>query len=388
MVGMGDSDGDPVAVVLRAVAGAVVLAALLAAEPAAGGLPDAPRLHRRVAISGLVQPWDLAFTPGGQMLVTQRTGDIGVRNGHSVDVLRHPDDVGGDGVMGLAIDPDFADNRRVYVCLSSTRGDTPTGIGIDNRVARFKVNAGYTRLKHRTDIVTDIPYTPAVHNGCRVRFGPDGYLWISTGDATLCAAPQDPTSLAGKILRVDTDGNGAPGNPGGQFDARVYTRGHRNPQGLAFRPSDGQGFSIEHGTDEDDEVNLLASGANYGWNPSDGEVPCSYDQNNPMTATDLPGCPCTAAVWSSGFPTIAPSGGTFLHGAQWQGYDGALAAAVLKDAHLHLFTLDGDVLAGEDERLGRYETRLRSAVQGPNGKLYLTTDVGDGGGEVWTITPK
>ncbi|MGH9026225.1 MAG: PQQ-dependent sugar dehydrogenase [Acidimicrobiia bacterium] len=343
-----------------------------------------------MAISGLNNPWDLAFTPDGEMLVTQRTGEIGVKNGHTVDVLRHLNDVkvGGEGgLMGIAVDPEFEENRRIYVCLSSTRGDTPTGFGGDNRVARFKVNSGFTRLTHRADIVTRIPYHFWVHNGCRLRFGPDLHLWITTGDAALCSAPQDPDSLAGKVLRVDTAGAGAAGNPGGAFDDRVYTRGHRNPQGIAFRPSDGQAFSIEHGPNEDDEVNKLVAGANYGWNPSDGEVPCNYDQSVPMT--DLAMFPnAVVAVWSSGAPTIAPSGGTFLDGAQWSGYNGALAAAVLKDEHLHLFTLNGDVLVGEDERLARYEARLRSAVQGPNGKLYLTTDAPSGGGEVWKVTPE
>jgi glucose/arabinose dehydrogenase len=348
-----------------------------------------------VAVSGLDHPWDLAFTPDGEMLVTQRTGEIGVKNGHQVDMLRHLDDVrvsGEGGLLGLAVDPDFADNRRIYVCLGSTKGDVPTGNEADNRVARFKVNSAYTRLKQRTDIVTGIPNNPAFHDGCRVRFGPDGFLWISTGDAGLCAAPQDPMSLGGKILRVDTDGDGATGNPLGQFDPRVYTLGHRNPQGLAFRPGDGQAFSVEHGTGVDDEVNLLVAGGNYGWDPSGGVESCTdYDQSNPMTAHGLAGCPCLDPVWASGNPTIAPSGATFLHGDQWKGYDGALALAVLKDSYLRVFSLSGDTVVGDDIRMARYETRLRSAVQGPNGKLYIATDVaaGDGpGGEIWKVTPK
>ena len=175
-------------------------------------------------------------------------------------------------MLGLAIDPAFATNRFIYTCFASTLG----GVNNDVRVARWTVNAGYTALTDRVDIVTGIPVNAngelGRHSGCRLRFGPDGALWIGTGDAATGAVPQSKTSLGGKVLRVNRNGAGVSPNPGviyptSGFDPRIYNYGHRNVQGIAFR-ADGKAFSVEHGTDRDDEVNLLLAGANYGWDPA------------------------------------------------------------------------------------------------------------------------
>jgi aldose sugar dehydrogenase len=188
------------------------------------------------------------------------------------------------------------------------------------------------------------------------------------------------------VLRIDRDGNGLPGNPGvdtpaSGLDPRIYTYGHRNPQGLAFR-SNGQAYSVEHGPDRDDEVNLLVAGGNYGWDP----VP-DYNQAVPMTdTTKYPDA--RPAVWTSGVTTIAPSGATFLSGAQWEGWDGGLAIAVLKNMHLRVLLLNAQgVLLGERGGLAN-GVRLRSAVQGPDGNLYIATDANAlTGGAIWKVTP-
>ena len=153
-------------------------------------------------------------------------------------------------------------------------------------------------------------------------------------------------------------------------------------QGLAFRPGTGAAYGVEHGTYRDDEVNLLVAAGNYGWDPIPG-----YDESQPMT--DLTKFPAAkAAVWSSGNPTIAPSGATFLSGTQWRGWDGALAVAVLKNTELRVMFLDGpgttvgSTVVPAQLDLG---VRLRSAVQGPDGSLYLTTD--ETAGAVWKVTP-
>jgi glucose/arabinose dehydrogenase len=240
------------------------------------------------------------------------------------------------------------------------------------RVVRWQINQTMTGMSGRLDIITGIPYSSGRHSGCRPRFGPDGYLWVGTGDAAVGTNPQNKQSLGGKVLRVDRNGNGAPGNPGGQFLPQIYTYGHRNVQGIAFRPSDGQAFSVEHGTNCNDEVNELHAGGNYGWDPVPG-----YDETRPMT--DLGKFPnAIPAFWSSGCPTIAPSGATFINGpATWNGWNGQLAMAVLKGNQLKV--------------LGRYDNgstvdftditdqgRLRSAVMGPDGNLYLCTDANPG----------
>ncbi len=197
------------------------------------------------------------------------------------------------------------------------------------------MNAGVTALDQRADILTGIAANPSGrHSGCRPRFGPDGFLWVGTGDAATGTNPQDPNSLNGKTLRITVDVAPAAGNAGPPFRPEIYTYGHRNVQGIAFA-ADGTAYSVEHGTDRDDEVNILVRGGNYGWDPVPG-----YDETQPMT--DLTKFPnARVAVWSSGFPTIAHT------------------------------------VEGLWDRI-HDQGRLRVAVEGPDGALYLTTDSATG----------
>jgi glucose/arabinose dehydrogenase len=356
----------------------LIAVALTVALLAIAGACAAPQsLSVTTVVSGLDRPWDVAFTPDGTMVFTERPGPIRAKVGSDVRLLAQPTDVSAvdeTGMMGIAVDPQFASNRYLYTCFTSTAAGAP-----EVRLVRWRVNAGFTALTNRTDIITGIPVNGTIHHGCRPRFGPDGYLWLTTGDGVIGTAPQDKQSLAGKVLRVDRNGNGAPGNPGGAFLPQIYTYGHRNPQGIAFRPYDGKVFSVEHGTGCDDEINLLVPGGNYGWNPTQfGST--NYFQGVPMT--DKARHPdARDAMWSSGCPTIAPSGATFLEGAQWSGWNQALAVAVLKDRHLHVFGLDADGRSVEKIQWKVFEGtygRLRSAVQGPDGDLYLVQDASPG----------
>ena len=263
----------------------------------------APASSTAVVVGGLQQPWDLAFTPGGNMVFTEKVGRISIRYHSTVRLLAAPTDVrvmGEGGMMGIAVDPGFATNRRIYTCFLSVASGTP-----DIRVVRWVLNSDATALTNRTDILTGIPVVQGRHSGCRPRFGPDGYLWIGTGDTASPTVPQDPQSLGGKVLRIDTDGKGAPGNPGGRFRPEIYTYGHRNVQGIAFSPS-GRAYSIEHGTDRDDEVNRLYAGANYGWDPVN-PLNGTYDESQPMTdLVKFPDAdPCRLVV---GLPDHRPVG--------------------------------------------------------------------------------
>lgn len=340
-----------------------------------------PTLAVTTVVGGLTIPWDLGFTPDGTMLFTQRIGEINARAGGATRTLASPADVvvaSEAGIMGLAVDPGFASNRRIYVCMTS---NLPAGSD-DVRVVRFRVNSGYTALTNRTDIVTGLPVNTAGqlgrHSGCRPRFGPDGFLWVGTGDAATGTVPQDDNSLGGKVLRVDVNGNAAPGNPGGR---RWYTKGHRNVQGLAFQPGTNRAYSVEHGSDVDDEINRLVAGANYGWDPVPG-----YNESVPMTDTvKFPAA--RVAAWSSGDPTVATSGADFLVGNQWRDWAGMLAVATLKDEDLRIFRIsaDGSTATQVAVRLDGVYGRLRSVVLGPGGSLYVTTSEGGGSDRILRV---
>lgn len=321
-------------------------------------------------ITGFAKPWDIAFAPDGTALVTERGGTLTAVVGGTRQVVGAVPGVvakGEGGLLGLTVHPGFETNRYVYLCHANGTGSTVT----DVRIVRAEVAADYGSLSNVTDVLTGIPAGAGNrHLGCRIAIGPDGMLWATTGDAAVGAHPQDPTSLAGKVLRMTLDGAPAPGNPGGAWNPYVFTIGHRNPQGLAFRPSDGAAFSVEHGPGCDDEVNLLAAGNNYGWAPTGGAG--GYGEGVPMTFAGA-----TPAVWSSGCPTIAPSGAAFVSGAQWGQWDDQLAMAVLKGTELRFVRLDGSTLVGTDVRL-EDQGRLRAVQMGPDGRLWVLQDASPG----------
>ncbi len=383
---------------LRALAAVALVAGIAAAcapfPPAEPGGPALTLVNDWVA--GRSKIWDLAFPAGGQppLYTENDSGVIFARMNGSErarplgGVTRFDatfDPTGEGGLMGIALSPGFdgSTNRRAFVCYSTTS---------DNRVARFDVNyaaGAFVALSNWTPIVTGLPHS-SIHNGCRVRFQPGtGALFVSTGDATTAAGPQSTTVLAGKILRIDQDGNPWPGNVSG---ARWYTRGHRNPQGLAFRPGSNDPYSVEHGPDVNDEVNKLVNGANSGWNPNNGSG--GYDQSKPMTDASIEPGNTMTPVWQSGGVTVAPSGGTFLSGTKWKNWDGALVVACLDgspDVGQRLLVMHlngaGTSLTGSAVTALNRGVRLRSAVQGPDGNLYVVTDGTGGAGAIWLVVP-
>ncbi|CAN5457056.1 PQQ-dependent sugar dehydrogenase [soil metagenome] len=325
-------------------------------------------------VDGFQRPWDLQFTPDGTPLITERGGTVArVSNGARavVGTIADVRASGEGGLLGLAVDPEFSANGFIYTCYDSNSGS-------DVRVVRYRVLPAYAGLADATPIVTGIPWNGGGrHQGCRVEFGPDGDLWVTTGDGAQPTAPQDRMNLAGKVLRLHRDGspsaaNPYASNPTGGWNPLVYSYGHRNVQGIAFRPSDGAVFTVEHGTGRDDELNMPTSGANFGWNPVNTSFPGFYDESQPMTATG--GVP---AIWSSGDPTIAPSGATFLKGAQWGDREGQLAVAVLKGTRLSLFDIDGSTVTSVETRITD-QGRLRTARMGPDGNLWLVQDASPG----------
>ncbi|HEU5187636.1 MAG TPA: PQQ-dependent sugar dehydrogenase [Candidatus Saccharimonadales bacterium] len=358
-------------------------ASRVAVAPAPAKATEAPHITTEVVVTGRENVWDVGFLPDKTMLFTERKGVLTVvKDGQTHELAKINDvrAVGEGGLMGLAVDPKFSENRYIYTCLNTTHGDI--------RVLRWKVSADATTLEDRTDVITGIPQNSSGrHSGCRLSFGPDDYLWVVTGDsAQNDTIPQNPKSLGGKVLRVDREGKAAAsGNLGGNFDSRIFSYGHRNLQGIAFfaKPVNGVlGLTVEHGSYQDDEVNVLTTG-NFGWSPGVG-----YNELG-IPMTDKARFPeAIDAAWSSGNPTIAPSGATILKGKQWKLWEGWLAMAVLKGAQLRLLEFTDKNAFVRDEILFKNEFgRLRTAVLGPDNVLYLTTDNGKNSDKIIRVIP-
>ena len=373
-------------------------------EEAATDVPDgarpsstagAPALDVEVLVEGLDHPWDVAQAPDGTLLFDERGGGFGVvlTDGTVRSLDADLDDLFADGetgLMGLTLDPDFATNRRLYSC----QGVEEDG-GAEIQVIAWTVDEDWTAATRVADpLVGGIPVNESSgrHGGCRPRFDPAGQLLIGTGDNAVGSFPQDLGTLAGKVLRVEpATGGPSAGNPFADDEdpvtRLVWSYGHRNVQGIAVRPGGEQVLTVEQGTGRDDEVNLSVAGGNYGYDP-DGDDG-GYDESVPMTDLELPGA--IAAVWSSGDPTIATSGATFLSGAQWGAYDGVLLVGVQKDTGVLGLRLDADGGLVEQFRVPELEDaygRVRSPVLGSDGALYLTTDNGDAEDQLLRVTPR
>ncbi|MCZ2827952.1 PQQ-dependent sugar dehydrogenase [Modestobacter sp. VKM Ac-2986] len=371
-------------------------------EEAATDVPDAaasaqgvPALQVDVLAEDLDHPWDVARTPDGTLLLDERGGGFtAVRPDGTVQELDADfDDLFADGetgLMGLTLDPAFADNRRFYTCQGVQEDD-----GAEVQVIAWTVDEGWTAATRVADpLLGGIPVNESSgrHGGCRPRFDTEGQMLVGTGDNAVGSNPQDLGTLAGKVLRIDpATGGPSVGNPfldsPDPLTRLIWTYGHRNVQGIAVQPGTGAVFSVEQGSDRDDEVNRSVPGGNYGWAP-EGEGG-DYDESVPMTDLALPGA--IAAVWSSGDPTIAASGGGFLSGPQWGGYDGVLLLGVQKDTGVLALRLGDDGALVEQFRVPELEDsygRVRSPVQGDDGALYVTTDNGDGEDQLLRVTPR
>lgn len=357
-------------------------------------LPAGPEVGVEVLHSGLTIPWDVVRDPSGVVVTGERgTGRV---------VAIHPDGIiatvaadfgdlftgGESGLMGMALASDFETTREVYTCHSQNFADGTPG---DSRVTAWRAADDWSALEDPEVIVPGIArQNIGHHSGCRILAHPDGTLYIGTGDTFHGSIPQDLRSLGGKVLHVNSDGSPtrSPARIEGA-DPRIFTYGHRNVQGLALQPGTGRIFSAEHGTHRDDEINLLRAGGNYGWDPlRPGINERDHDDSSPMT--DLTKFPdAIEATWSSGDPTLATSGATFLDDPSWGEWDGALAVAMLKTRQIALMKLDEEgtrvrevvaVIPGE-------HGRIRSLTSEPGGTILATTSNGQGQDKVLRIRP-
>jgi glucose/arabinose dehydrogenase len=323
---------------------------------------DGTRFSLETVVTGLEVPWSLAFAPDGRLFVTERPGRVRVvQNGA---LLANPalilDDVaasGEAGVLGLALHPQFTLNHLVYLVYTARRGSAMV-----NRLVRYReVN---NTLGERAVLLDDITGA-TIHDGSRVRFGPDGKLYVTMGDAATADLAQQVSSPNGKILRLNDDGTTPSDNP---FGSPVYSYGHRNPQGIDWHPLTGDLWETEHGATANDEVNRIDPGKNYGWPVIEAAA----------TRPDME----TPAIFFS--PTsVAPSGASFYRGTAIPGFRNNFFFATLAGQHLHRVRFDPSdprrVLGHERLLEGRFG-RLRDVVSGPDGALYFSTCNRDGRG--------
>jgi glucose/arabinose dehydrogenase len=323
-----------------------------------------PRLATAVVQTGMNHPWDVAFAPDGRMFVTERVGNLLVyASGQPGDVQLANNAITGiraegeAGLMSLEFDPAFTTNSYLYLCAS--RMDEGQW---RNQVLRYRVVDN--SIVFDSYVIRRGMIAAGNHDGCRIRFGPDGKLWVTMGDAGNPQRAQDPNSLNGKVLRVNSDGSIPADNPvlpGALARTAIYTWGNRNPQGLTFEPGTGRVFEVEHGDDTQDEINILTAGANYGY---------------PIFRGPAGRAGYADPAWSSGNVTLATSGGEFLSGPQWGGWNGTLVVATLKESDLRRYELFDGTARQADLLFDNVWGRLRTPRLAPDGSLYLTTDNG------------
>jgi len=323
---------------------------------------DGVRFTVQAVATNLQVPWSMAFAPDGRLFVTERPGRVRIldlASGRS-DLALTLDDVFTEseaGLLGLALDPDFAQTRLVYLYYSARRSSG----GAVNRVVRYR-EAGST-LGQPAVLLDNIP-AAAIHDGGRLRFGPDGLLYITAGDAANAALAQDLGSLAGKILRLNRDGSTPRTNP---FSSPIYSYGHRNPQGLDWHPATGDLWASEHGNIGNDEINVIEAGANFGWPTIQG-------------SQAMAGMRTPVSFYN---PAIAPSGASFYRGQRFARFVNNLFVGTLRGTHLLRLTIDPASprrLAAEERLLEGSFGRLRDVIPGPDGLLYLATNNRDGRG--------
>lgn len=307
-----------------------------------------------IIVENLDIPWSMAFLPDGNFLFTERSGNLNLFNSETKEKnLISEIEValpGEGGLHGVEIDPNFSSNNFIYLYYTySGSGDNSL-----NRVVRYKfINNALEEEK----IIVDVIPGASNHDGGRIKFGPDNYLYITTGDAQEPTRAQDKNSLAGKILRVNRDGSPAPGNP---FNTRVYSYGHRNPQGITWDDNNNL-YSTEHGRSGVlsglDELNLIESGKNYGWPDIEGAKEKSGME--------------TPLLNSGENDTWAPGGMTY--------FKNKIYFTGLRGSALYIYDIETKQLSSNfKDEFGR----IRDVVLGPDNMLYIATSNKDGRGTV------
>lgn len=367
---------------------AFLLAMLTAATPrlalAAGAYEtSAGPLRLETVASGLDRPWSLAFPPGGDMLVSERPGALRVVRpdgavSEPVSGLAAIEAEGQGGLLDIALDPAFAENRLIYLSFTEPRED-----GNGASVMRGRLSDDLTRLDDVRVIFRQQPGTTGgQHFGSRLVFDRAGALFVTTGDRNLRGAVQRPDTHIGKILRIAADGGVPPDNPRpAGWLPEIWSIGHRNIQSAALHPETGALWTAEHGARGGDELNRPEAGKNYGWPViSHGR---EYSGARIGEGKAMDGMEQPVHFWD---PSIAPSGMAFYTGNRYPGWQGHLFIGALVQKHLARVEMTDGKVTGE-ERLFEGLARIRDVRQGPDGFLYLVTDEKAPQGRILRVVP-
>jgi glucose/arabinose dehydrogenase len=365
----------------------VFLALSAAAAASIAGAQEAQRFRTEkvevvaeTVARGLANPWSIAFLPDGRMLVTERPGRlriVGADGKLSKPLGGLPDNIaarGQGGLLDVALSPDFAQSRRVYLSFAEDRGGGRAGTS----VMRGRLNEAGTALEGVEVIFRQEPaHTGGNHFGSRLVFDRDGNLFVTLGERfDLRDQAQNPANLLGKVVHLTPDGRPAPNNP---FLNREGTRpeiwsiGHRNVQGAALNPTTGELWTAEHGARGGDEINIPRKGRNYGWPVITYGV--DYSGAKIGEGTAKAGMEQPIHYWD---PSIAPSGMLFYTGDKFPAWRGSILVGALAGKLVARLEIDGDKVVREERMLQELGERIRDVRQGPDGFVYLATDEAPG----------
>jgi glucose/arabinose dehydrogenase len=368
-----------------------------------------PQFQRTDFVTGLNQPWDLTFAPDGTLFFTEKCLGLSVRktNGQVIRLFGVSGSFlvasdffceGQSGMHGVVLHPQYPSVPHVFVFMSSNLSNPRT-----NRVIRLTVNGDATGVSNRQDIITDLAYKnvgnnwggAGAHSGGRMRISRSGHLLVTTGDNHNGPLPQSLTQMGGKVLRVDFNGQAVAGNNNiAGADPRIFTLGHRNPQGICLRPGSDQIFTAEHGPGHSDEVNMIRAGGNAGWDPvpaagvncADGY--CGYISNRPdgqlTSMTDLQKFPqAIQALY-----TLADSQGMgpceFFSHPSWKGWYGRMLVGIMAGGRVDMLELNPDGTMRTVQAMNLPNARIRSIAKAFDGSIYMATD----NGNIWKLTPQ
>jgi glucose/arabinose dehydrogenase len=325
---------------------------------------------------GLNYPWCVTFLPDGELLVTERPGQLRriSRDGTVGEPVSGVPEVffaGQGGLFDVILDPDYEQNQTIYLSYAhGTRQSNAT------RITRARLNGNTLENPEVIFTVTPTKSLPQ-HFGGKMLFLPDGTLLLTTGEGfNFREQAQNTEALLGKTIRINTDGSIPADNPfatGEGGHPAVWSYGHRNPQGLIIDPETGKVYLHEHGPRGGDEINLITPGKNYGWPAITYGVDYSGAYVSPFS--EHAGMEQPLHYW---VPSIAPSGFAIYHGDEFPEWSGSFLVGALVDQEVRRVSLNSDGSSSEEALFSELATRIRDVRIGPDGAVYLVTDANPG----------